>query len=90
MSSNEELAGSNAYIGLVPAGLLLGTGLLLLYYSYGWTVGPLNQHIGLAGFTGLDNLGPQPLIGASIGCIVLGLAMMVGLNANAWKHTDGY
>ena len=90
MSDANEIQGSNAYLFLVPAGLCLGFGLVMLYYSYGWSVGPLNQNIGQAGFTGLDNLGPTGSIGLSIGSIVLGLAIMVGFNANAWKHTDGY
>lgn len=82
--------GSTTYLLLVPAGLCLGTGIMLLYYSFGWEGGHLNQDLAGAGFTGLDNLGLLSAADISFGLIVLGLISMVALNANAWKYTDGY
>ena len=82
--------GSPTFLLLVPAGLSLGIGIVLLYYSFGWEDGWLNQNLAGAGFTGLDNIGPLSAIDFSLGFIVLGLITMVFLNANAWKYTDGY
>jgi hypothetical protein len=78
------------YLLLVPAGLLLATGIVLMYYSFGWDGGPLNQDIGGVGFSGLDNLALQWGSSFSFGLVAAGLLAMVWLNANAWKHTDGY
>lgn len=86
-NSNES---NSLYLLLVPAGLSLGLGVILLYYSFGWEESHLNQNLAGAGFTGLDNIGPLSAVDFSIGLIVLGLVTMVFLNANAWKYTDGY
>lgn len=80
----------NLYLLLVPAGLSVGAGAVLLYYSVGWEQGPLNQNLAGAGFTGLDNLGALWAMDFSVGLIVLGVVTMVALNANAWKLTGGY
>ena len=74
MSGHDQTSeqSTGAYLLLVPAGLCLGLGLVLLYYSYGWDVAHLNQDIGGAGFSGLDNLAPQWGLDFSIGFIVLG------------------
>jgi len=82
--------GQMKYLALVPAGVLLASGILLLYYSFGWDGGPLNQDIGGVGYSGLDNLALQWGADFSFGFIAFGLIIMVALNANAWKHTDGY
>ena len=90
MSDQPATNESNSlYLLLVPAGLSVGLGVVLLYYSFGWEVGYLGQHISQAGFTGMDNIGPLSAVDFSIGFIVLGLVTMVFLNANAWKYTDG-
>ncbi len=88
MSERED--STNLYLLLVPAGVCVGAGIVLLYYSFGWDQGWLNQDLAGAGFTGLDNIGPLPAVNYSIGLIVLGVVAMVFLNANAWKYTDGY
>lgn len=80
----------NLYLLLVPAGLSVGAGVVLLYYSVGWEQGDLNQNLAGAGFTGLDNLGALWAMDFSLGFIVLGVVTMVALNASAWKLTGGY
>ncbi|MFT4622016.1 MAG: hypothetical protein ACI8PZ_000668 [Myxococcota bacterium] len=77
-------------LGLPLGGLILGFGVVSLYYSFGWAVGALNQNINLAGFTGIDELGVLPAADYSIGLIVLGVLLMVFLNATAWRRTGGY
>ena len=88
--STENVPSNNHYVLLDPAGLSVGLGVILLYSSFGWEDGWLNQNLAGAGFTGLDNIGVLSAGDFSIGFIVLGLFTMVYLNANAWKYTDGY
>ena len=76
--------------GLLASGLMIGFGIVHLYFSFGWEGGPLNQDFGGVGFSGLDNLSLLPASNYSIGMIVAGVIDMVWLNANAWKRTDGY
>ena len=77
-------------IGLPLGGLTLGAGLVCLYFSFGWERGWLNQNIGEAGFSGIDNLGLLPPADYSFGLIVLGALILVFLNATAWRRTNGY
>ena len=93
--ANED--GNIVYLfGLIGSGVLLGAGIVGLYYSFGYDAGqeafrtPLNSDLGSVGFSGLDNIG---LLGAgefSIAFIVAGILCMVVLNRNAWKSTGGY
>lgn len=79
------------YIGLfVVGGLCVATGIIHLYYSFGFSDGPLNQHIDKVGFTGLDNLALQPSGDFAIPFVLVGLCCLVIANATAWKETDGY
>ena len=77
------------YLALVPAGLCVGLGIVLLYYSFGWEASYLNQDLAGAGFTGIDNLGAMWGANYSFGLIAMGLLAMVWLNSGAWKHTEG-
>jgi len=84
--------------GLILGGLVLGFGIVSLYYSFGrearfggvGEVGTLNGQFANVGFTGLDNIAVLSAADYSIGMVVAGVAMLVLLNANAWKYTDGY
>jgi hypothetical protein len=87
----KNTAGHPLYTALLPiGGLLLGFGLVSLYYSFGWEGGPLNQDLAGVGFTGLDNIGRLGAADYSIGMVVAGVITMVFLNAGAWRKTDGY
>ena len=76
--------------GLPIGGLLLGTGIVNLYYSFGWDEGPMGQDFSGVGFSGVDNIGLLPAAEYSVPLIVMGVMILVGLNANAWRHTGGY
>lgn len=76
--------------GLIGGGLSVGFGILSLWYSFGAPVGPMANHLGEVGFTGIDNLTLLPAGNYSIGFIVLGAVTMIALNAVAWRRTGGY
>lgn len=90
MSAETQEQPNMRYLLLVPAGLLLGTGIVLMYYAMGWEQSHLNQDLAHVGFSGLDNI--SLLWAADLGppLIVAGLCLMVWLNSTAWKYTDGY
>jgi hypothetical protein len=80
-----------AYIaGFIIGGLCLGFGIRSLYLSFGWDRGCLNCDLANVGFSGLDNIGLLAAADYSIGLIVLGILVLVGLNAGAWRRTHGY
>lgn len=75
---------------LMLGGLCLGTGLLNLYYSFGWPGGDLNSNFTLIGFSALDEISMLPDAQLSIPMVVVGALCMIFANATAWRHTDGY
>ena len=75
---------------LIAGGLLLGTGLLNLYYAFGWEGGDLNSNYALTGFSALDDIGLLPGGEFSISLVVVGALCMIIANATAWRRTDGY
>ncbi len=75
---------------LLIGGLMAGTGLLNLYYSFGWVGGDFNSDFSQIGFSALDNIGLLPTSTWSIPLLVVGALMMILANATAWKETDGY
>ncbi len=77
-------------LGLPIGGLLLGTGIVNLYYSFGWDSGPMGQDFSGVGFSGVDNISLLPSAEFSIPLVVMGVLILVGLNATAWRHTGGY
>ena len=70
--------------------LLMGTGVVNLYYSFGWTGGDLNSNHALVGFSGIDNLSLLPDSNYAIPLVVIGGLCLIIANATAWKATDGY
>lgn len=78
-------------VGLLSGGLVLGFGIRSLYWSFGWSGGEcLNCDLARVGFDGVDNLGLLPAADYSIGPLVLGVMMLITLNATAWRRTGGY
>lgn len=75
---------------LIVGGLCLGTGILNLIDSFGWTGGGFNSNFALIGFHGLDNISLLPASSFSIPLVVVGAIMLVIANATAWRETDGY
>lgn len=76
--------------GLPGGGLILGFGILLLWYSFGYEGGAMADHLSDIGSSGLDNIGMLDAADFSIGMIIVGALTMVFLNARAWRDTGGY
>ena len=91
-SSSRETDGNLLYtVGLLAGGLVLGFGIMMLPWSFGWDGGEcLNCDFRGIGYTALDNLGTLPAADFSIGMIVLGFLTLVAINATAWRRTGGY
>ena len=71
-------------------GLCTGTGILNLYWSFGWPGGVLNGDFKTIGFDGIDNIAILPTADLAIPLLVVGVACVVMGTATAWKETDGY
>lgn len=80
-----------AHVALfILGGLCVGAGLMSLYYSFGWPVGPLNSDFAGTGFSGLDNIASLDASDYSIPLLVIGLICLIYGNAIAWRYTGGY
>lgn len=92
MSSESKPSEGNILytLGLPGGGLLLGFGVLLLYYSFGYEAGNMADNLSKIGASGVDNLSLLDAADYSIGMVVAGAVFMIFLNAGAWKHTGGY
>lgn len=92
MSSESKASDGNLLyiLGLPGGGLLLGFGVLLLYYSFGYEGGNMADHLNELGASGVDQLALLDAADYSIGMVVAGAVFMIFLNAGAWKHTGGY
>jgi hypothetical protein len=96
MSSHETHAAPKnethpLHLGLLLfGGLCLGTGILNLYYSFGWEGGDFNSDFGQVGFSGLDNISLLPAADFAIPMVVVGALCLIVANATAWRETDGY
>jgi len=94
MSASHESHDENRIHGtqlgmLLIGGLMTGTGLLNLYFSFGWVGGDFNSDFSQVGFSGLDEIGLLPTSTWAIPLVVLGALMMVIANATSWRQTDG-
>lgn len=68
----------------------LGTGLMLLYWAFGWEGGSLNSDFSYIGFSALDNIALQSGAEIAVALVVVGLVCLVFGNATAWRETGGY
>ena len=90
-NTEADTVSSTTYLaGFIAGGLLLGAGIRSLYWSFGWDRGCLNCDMASVGFSGLDNLGLLSAADYSVGLVVMGVLLLVGLNAGAWRRTNGY
>lgn len=71
-------------------GLCTGTGLLNLYWSFGWEGGDVNGNLAAVGNTAIDNVSLLPAADFAIPLVAVGVLCLVIANATAWKETDGY
>ena len=78
------------YLLLLLGGLLLGTGLVNLYWSFGDPNNDLNGNAAEVGWSALDDISLLPSADLAIPLIFAGVGTMVFLNARAWRYTGGY
>lgn len=88
------------HLGLIiGGGLSVGVGILNLYWGFGHVpagVSESAQRIAFSddftavGFSGLDNINILSSAHIAVPLIALGLVMMIGANATAWRRTGGY
>ncbi len=79
------------HLGLfIIGGLCTGTGIINLYWSFGWEGGPVNTNLSAVGSSAMDNISLLPAADFSIPLVVIGVFCLILANATAWKETDGY
>ncbi|MCB9668274.1 MAG: hypothetical protein H6734_02270 [Alphaproteobacteria bacterium] len=76
--------------GLLGGSLIFGSGVVMLWYSFGIPEGLMFQNLSVLGASGLDNIGRLPASNYSIGLVLLGALTMIVLNSRAWRYTGGY
>lgn len=74
----------------ILGGVLCAVGILNLLFSFGAPYGDMATSISQAGFDGMGDITTTPQAIVSVVCIGLGLPILVGLNATAWRKTGGY
>jgi hypothetical protein len=78
------------YLAILLGGLLVGGGIIGLWYSFGDPSTPLNLNFTHIGWSALDNISLLPASNYSIVMVAAGVALMVFMNAGAWRYTGGY
>jgi len=68
----------------------VGTGLVQMYWAFGWPDGPLNSNIAKVGSNGLDNIQLLPGAEIAVALLVIGVVCLIFGNATAWRETNGY
>lgn len=94
MSDSNQYTGSGLHplhLALfIVGGACLGSGITLLYWSFGLESGPLNGDFATVGFNGLDNISLLSGAEAAVALVVVGLVCLIFGNATAWRETGGY
>ena len=74
----------------IVGGLLCATGIMTLLFSFGAPYGDVSTSIAQAGWDGIDDIAVTGRAKLAFGCLFLGIPILVGLNATAWRKTGGY
>lgn len=80
----------------IVGGLLVATGIMSLLFSFGafGAVGSdendMARNLSTLGWDAIHHIAPTSMAPVAFGCIFLGVPILIGLNATAWKKTGGY
>jgi hypothetical protein len=74
----------------ITGGVLVATGMISLYYSFGTPWGDMAENLTQVGWDGVADVQSFPAITVALFGLGLGIPLLVGLNATAWKETGGY
>jgi len=76
--------------GWILGGILTGSGIMTLLFSFGAPFGDFSTSIAQAGWDGIGDIGTLGPFPFAVGMIVTGAAILISLNATAWTKTGGY
>lgn len=74
----------------ITGGVLVATGMISLYFAFGTPWGPIAENLSNTGWDAVADIELKPAFFVAIGTLGLGIPLLVGLNATAWKATGGY
>lgn len=74
----------------IVGGLLLAVGMLALLFAFSTPWGPIAINPMQVGWDAVGDIAPTSTFPVALFGITFGTAILVGLNATAWKYTDGY
>ncbi len=74
----------------ILGGLLCAVGAMSLLFAFGTPDGDMAVTLSAVGWDAVADVAPTALAPVAGLCLALGIPLLVGLNATAWKHTGGY
>jgi hypothetical protein len=74
----------------VLGGLLCSIGAMSLLFAFGTPDGDMATTLSSVGWDAVADIEPTGAAPLAAICLALGIPLLVGLNATAWKHTGGY
>ncbi len=77
-------------IGWILGGVLCATGIMNLIFSFDSGGADIALSLDRVGWDAMGELGPNGSFPLSAVCLLLGVPVLVYLNATQWKNTGGY
>ena len=74
----------------ITGGILVATGVLSLFFSFGAPGGDIATTLDVRGWDAVADLETTTSFPLAMMGLLMGIPLLVGLNATAWRETDGY
>ena len=74
----------------ITGGVLVATGMIALLFSFGTPWGDIAENVSSVGGDAVGDIETTPSLAIALLGLGLGIPLLVGLNATAWKATGGY
>ncbi len=74
----------------ITGGVLVATGMISLFFSFGTPWGDIAENLSQTGWDAVADIEGKPSIAITLFGLGLGIPLLIGLNATAWKATGGY